>query len=591
MEFSPPQHARESGIRLLLVDDDATQAQRIAGILERCDRPRFEISQVARIEDAFGLVRGGSCQLLLIGLDAAEGGAIARLAQLKAAAGGAPVVVMMDGDGSEAGRLQRVGVAEQLPRRESSPPLLLGTLRHAIERHRMLKDLTLARKREHYVATHDELTDLPNRAAFLDQLQRSVAYASRNGTQLALLMLDLDRFKTINDSLGHPVGDELLKIIADRLCRTLRRSDMLARPGGDEFIILLQNVRRDHDPARVAEKILRLISQPCVLAGREYRVTASIGISMFPSDGVDADMLVRAADMALYHAKDRGRGLFSYYAEEMNAVVARALEVDNGLREAVETESFTLLYQPQVHVGFRTLVGAEGLLRWCHPAEGLVAPADFITMAEETGIITKIGSWVLHTACAEAASWQQRSEHRFRLAVNVSARQLSEEGFIDLVTRTLEETGFAPDRLELEITESSALERSHATAKMIRRVRDLGVHVFLDDLGTGYSSLNALRQLPVDGLKIDRTFVADITTDPTVATITSGLIAIANSLGLEVTAEGVETREQMEFLHSRGCHRMQGYLFSKPLGADEFSHQLAADEAPWERELPDSGTG
>jgi len=590
METSPPQGVQEAGIRLLLVDNDVGEAQRIAGILEACDRPRFEVTHVTRIEDAVELLGSGAWQMLLIGVDAADGGAVAGVADLEAAAGGAPIVVMMDADESQAARLRRAGAADHLPRREPSPRLLLGTLLHAVERDRMLTDLTLARKREQYIATHDDLTDLPNRPAFFEQFRRAVAYASRNHTQLALLILDLDRFKTINDSLGHPVGDELLKIVADRLRRIVRRSDMLARLGGDEFIVMLQNVKRNHDPARVAEKILRLVSQPCVLAGREYRVTTSIGVSMFPSDGADANTLVRAADTALYHAKARGPSRFSYYAEEMNAVVARALEVDNGLRAALESESFALLYQPQVHVGFHTLVGAEGLLRWCHPLEGQVPPGDFIATAEETGTITEIGSWVLRTACADAASWQHQGGDQFRLAVNVSARQLSEEGFTDLVARTLEETGLAPDRLELEITESSALERSCASAEIIRRVRELGVHVCLDDLGTGYSSLNALRQLPVNGIKIDRTFVADITTDPVVATITGGLIAIANGLGIEVTAEGVETWEQMAFLHSRGCHRMQGYLFSKPLGADELARHIAAGETPWEWEIPHSGS-
>jgi diguanylate cyclase (GGDEF)-like protein len=589
METSPPQGVRESGIQLLLVDDDVGEAQQIARILEGCDHPRFEITHVTRIEDARRLVRGGNWQMLLIGVDGADAAAVAGVADLKAAAGDAPIVVMMDGSGSEATRLRRAGVADQLPRRETSPRLLLGTLCHAVERNRMLADLTLAREREQYIATHDDLTDLPNRPAFLDQFRRAVAYASRNRTQLALLILDLDRFKTINESLGHPVGDELLKIVADRLRRLVRRSDMLARLGGDEFIVMLQNVKRDHDPARVAEKILRLVSQPCVLAGREYRVTTSIGVSMFPSDGTDANMLVRAADMALYHAKNRGRSRFSYYAEEMNTIVARALEIDNGLREAVESESFAVLYQPLVHVGFHSLVGAEGLLRWCHPIEGQVPPSDFIAMAEETGVITEIGSWVLRTACADAASWQHQGGERFRLAVNVSARQISDEGFVDLVARTLEETELAPDLLELEITESSALERTGATAEMIRRVRELGVHVSLDDLGTGYSSLNALRQLPVDGIKIDRSFVADVATDPVVATITGGLIAIANGLGIEVTAEGVESWEQMAFLHSRGCHRMQGYLFSKPLSADEFAQHVAAGETPWEWELAERG--
>ena len=582
----PASSPAASPMRLLLVEACAASESRIRALLQSCGEAQVEISHARRVDDALPMLRDGGYRAVLLdlGLEGSDG--LKALARLRVASAGIPIIALTSREHqTQALNAIRAGAEDYLSKGESDPHLVLRTVRHAIERHRNMSDLTIAREREHYIATHDALTELPNRHAFMDQLRCSIAHASRNQTQVALLFLDLDRFKTLNDTLGHPVGDELLEVVAERLRGLVRRSDMVARIGGDEFMVMLQSVQRDYDPARLAEKIIHAVSRPCVLAGRKHRLTTSIGIALFPSDSTDPDMLVRAADMAMYHAKASGRNRFAYYADEMNATVANLLDVEGGLRDAIDRESLVLHYQLQLHVGFGIPFGAEALLRWKRPGHGLVSPADFIWIAEETDLINRIGSWVLRTACEEAAGWQRWRGNRLKVSVNISSRQLTDGDFVDFVARTLRETGLAPDQLELEITERSALQEGANTVVVLRHLRRLGVSVVIDDLGTGYSSLSALRHLPVDGIKIDPSFVADVTSNPAVATITTGLIGIAKGLGLEVVAEGVETREQVEFLHSRGCHKMQGYLFAKPVGAVEFAECVARGDARWEEEL------
>jgi len=405
---------------------------------------------------------------------------------------------------------------------------------------------------------------------------------------VALLVLDVDGFKTINDSLGHPVGDELLNIISQRLLQAARKSDMVARVGGDEFLVMLQPVKRDEDPARVAQRIIDCISLPCDLAGSEYRVTASIGVATFPRDGSDPDLLIRNADTAMHHAKAQGRNQYSYYAQDMNEAVASALDLENDLRRAIERGSLVLHYQPQVDVHFGHIIGAEALVRWRDARRGLIPPTEFISIAEETGLIHSLGACVLRMACDDASRWASvRGGSEIRVAVNVSSRQLCDRAFAEIVTSTLQETGLDPDRLDLEITESRVLQERGITLATIQLLRELGVHVSIDDFGTGYSALSALKQLPVDGLKIDRSFVSDLTSDPSAATITGGLISIANGLGLAPIAEGIEVVEQMHLLRGQGCRRMQGYLFAKPIPADDFAAQLASANPPWDEMLHD----
>jgi diguanylate cyclase (GGDEF)-like protein len=575
-------------IQLLLVEDDADDAADIGRMLHSIPGMHFVISQALRVEDALRMLRDGRFEVVLLDLSLEEGDGLDTLARAKVAARSVPIIAMTnEGDDIQAIRALRVGAQDYLVKGESDARLVARTVRHAVERHRILTELALARQREHFMATHDPLTGLSNRTAFREQLARSLAYAARNGSRVALLFLDVDGFKSINDSLGHPVGDELLNVVSERLLQATRKSDMVARVGGDEFLVMLQSVKRDEDPARVAQKIIHCVSRPCILAGSEYRVTASVGVAIFPRDGNDPDLLIRNADTAMYHAKAQGRNRYSYYAQDMNEAVASALDLENGLRRAIERGSLVLHYQPQVDVGLGRIFGAEALVRWRDPRRGLIPPAAFIPMAEETGLIHPLGAWVLRMACEDASRWSVRGESDLRVAVNVSSRQLGDSAFTDIVTSTLRETGLDPHRLELEITESSVLQERGVTLATIQLLRELGVHVSIDDFGTGYSALSALKQLPVDGLKIDRSFVTDLPSDGSAATITAGLIGMAKGLGLATIAEGVETREQMQLLHSQGCHRMQGYLFAKPMPGDEFADQLEDAVAPWEELLPD----
>jgi len=576
-------------IQLLLVEGDPDAAADIDRMLRGIPGTQFAISQANRVEDALRMLRDGRFEVMLLDLSLEEGNGLETLARAKLAAQSVPIIaITSQGDDAQAIRALRVGALDYLVKGESDARLVAQTVRHAVESQRILNELTLAREREHFIATHDPLTGLSNRRAFREQLARSLAYSERTDSRVALLVLDIDGFKAINDSLGHPVGDQLLNLISQRLLQAARKSDMVARVGGDEFLVMLQPFKRDEDPARVAQRIIRCISRPCKLAGSEYRVTASIGVAMFPRDGSDPDLLIRNADTAMHHAKAEGRNRYSYYAEDMNEAVARALDLENDLRRAIEHGSLVLHYQPQVDVHFGHIIGAEALVRWRDPRRGLIPPTEFISIAEETGLIHPLGACVLRMACEEASRWPSvRRGSELRVGVNVSSRQLRERTFAELVTSTLRETGLDPDRLELEITESSVLHERGVTLATIQHLRELGVHVSIDDFGTGYSALSALKQLPVDGLKIDRSFVSDLTSDGSAATITSGLIAIANGLGLATIAEGVEVVEQMQLLRGQGCRRMQGYLFAKPIPAEDFAAQLASANPPWEEMLHD----
>jgi diguanylate cyclase (GGDEF)-like protein len=569
-------------IRVLLVEDEAADASSLRRLLAASHDVRFEVAEAGGVEDGLRRLRDERFQAVLLDLSLEEGQGLEALARARIAAATVPIIVMASrADEELAVRALRFGAQDYLVKGVSDGELVVRTLRHAVERHRILTDLASARQREHYLAMHDALTGLANRNSFLDNLRRMISYAARHQKRAAVLFLDLDRFKSINDTLGHPVGDELLKVVAERLGRSLRQTDLVARLGGDEFLIALPDLEREHDAARVATKLVNVLSQPSQLGEREYRISASVGIALFPRDGTDADVLIRNADTAMYHAKaEHGRG-YSYYSDGMNEIVAERLDLEHGLREAIERERFVLHYQAQVDVETGELVGAEALLRWRDPVRGLIPPAVFIPMAEETGMVASIGKWALTRACCDAAAW--RTRYPLRVGVNVSSKQLVDAAFADAVARALRESGLPPERLQIEITESSVLEQRGPTLATLQALRRLGCGVVIDDFGTGYAALTALKWLPADGLKIDRSFVANLTTDPTDATIATGLIHIARGLGLEVMAEGIETQEQLAFLRASGCRYMQGYLFAKPVPQEDF--QAFLEEAPWEDAL------
>lgn len=436
-----------------------------------------------------------------------------------------------------------------------------------------------------YQASHDLLTGLSNRTLFNQQLRKSLAQASKSGQMLAVMFLDLDRFKTINDTLGHAVGDRLLQSFAQRLTGCLRSGDPVARWGGDEFTVLLPQIITPEDAAKIAQRILDAMTpafnleSPCTGGViPPLHISSSIGIALYPHDGEDAETLLRQADTALYRAKENGRNNYRFYMPEMNSQGSALLTLENRLHRALERGEFTVYYQPQVDITTMAIAGMEALLRWQHPEQGLIPPAQFIPLAEQTGLIVPIGEWVLRTACAQNKVWQDAGFSELRMGVNLSPRQFQEPNLVELVAHVLSETGLAPEYLELEITETTVMQNLDFATSMLDDLQEMGVHISMDDFGTGYSSLGYLKKFPFHTLKIDRSFIGDLTDNPQDKAIISAVLALARGLNLRVVAEGVETYEQKELLRSLECEQMQGYLFSRPLKAEDATkllHQYA----------------
>ena len=425
-----------------------------------------------------------------------------------------------------------------------------------------------------HMAHHDALTGLPNRTLFRDRLTHAMAQADRYHQILAVLFLDLDRFKAINDTLGHNVGDQLLKIAAERLRSCVRDCDTVARLGGDEFTIIVDDIVEVQDAAVVAQKILDTIAQPFNLHGHEVFVSVSIGLTLYPNDDENADNLLRNADAAMYRAKEYGRNNYQFYVADMNVKARERLMLESQLRRALDRNEFALYYQPRVDLFSGRVIGAEALLRWRHPDMGLVPPVQFIPILEETGMIIPVGEWVLQQASRQNRAWQDLGLPPIRMAVNLSVRQFIQKELADSILAILERVGLAPEYLELEITEDLLLEHNQTNIATLTKLRNRGIHISIDDFGTGYSSLSYLKRLPIDTLKIDQSFLRDIENDPDNKAITSAIIAMAASLHLNVLAEGVETEEQLAFLRAQGCNEIQGFSFSQPLTAEEFQHLL-----------------
>jgi diguanylate cyclase (GGDEF)-like protein/PAS domain S-box-containing protein len=425
-----------------------------------------------------------------------------------------------------------------------------------------------------YLATHDALTRLPNRALLADRLLQALAHARRTGRPMALFFLDLDRFKDVNDSFGHALGDALLRAVAERLRASVREGDTVARQGGDEFLILLSDLDKLDDIELVAIKIQRAFAQPFLIEGRELFMSGSIGASVYPADGEDMDTLLKHADTAMYRAKEEGGNGFRFYVREMSHRAVERIRMENALRRALEQRQFELYYQPKVELQGGRIIGAEALIRWRHPDLGLVLPARFIPLAEETGLIHGIGGWVLKAACLQSKAWQEAGLASCNVAVNLSARQLRGDNLVELVARTLRETGLEGRYLELELTETMVMQNPEHFVPILEALKDLGVCLSVDDFGTGYSSLSYLKRFPFDRLKIDQSFVRDIATDNNDAVIVQTVISLGHTLGLKVIAEGVETLEQLTFLCRHRCDDMQGYYSSRPVTAEQFGRLL-----------------
>jgi diguanylate cyclase (GGDEF)-like protein len=447
--------------------------------------------------------------------------------------------------------------------------------------HWLAGKLFLSRHREEqstqrltYLTTHHPGTGLPNRDLLLDRLRQALYLAGRNELQVALLQLDLDHFKVVNDSLGHAAGDRLLGAVAGRLGECCRAEDTVAHLGGDEFAVMVPDLTRTQDAAVVARKLHDALQPPFTIEGRELFVTASIGITLFPEDGGDAEGLLRNADTALHQAKAQGRNTYQFFAAEMNTRTLARLSLETDLRRALERQEFLLHYQPQVDARSGELLGMEALVRWQHPERGLVPPLDFIPLAEETGLILPLGEWVLRTACTQNRAWQEQGLPPLRVSVNLSGRQLKQADLAGTVGRVLAETKLAPACLELELTESILMESVEATLDILDVIRAMGISLAMDDFGTGFSSLSYLKRFPIDRLKIDYSFVRDLTRNPSDAALVRTIIAMGHNLGLKVIAEGVETEEQLVFLREHGCNEVQGYYFSRPVPAEAFTELL-----------------
>ncbi len=437
----------------------------------------------------------------------------------------------------------------------------------------VLRDITARRHAEariHYLAHHDMLTGLPNRAYLTERLNTILAFARRHGTLVAIMFIDLDNFKIVNDSLGHHVGDALLKEVAGRIKEVLRESDMVSRLGGDEFLVILADFAAPDDAAKVADKLLQTVSAPIALQGQQLSANASIGISVFPRDGDNADDLIRRADAAMYSAKDHGRGQSRFYTAGLVDEGAETLAQESRLREAVQRGEFVVFYQPQLNVAELRLVGIEALVRWRHPERGLLDPSEFIEFAEARGLIDEIGLYVLREACRQNKAWQAAGFAALPISVNVSAAQFHRGDLVAEVKRVLDETGLEGRWLDLELTESLLMDQD-AVGEALAGLRALGVRITIDDFGTGYSSLSYLKRYPIDKLKIDRSFIEDLGTDADDRAIAIAIINLAKTLKLTALAEGVERQEQLDFLRAYGCDEFQGYLAGNPVPAEEFS--------------------
>jgi len=437
-----------------------------------------------------------------------------------------------------------------------------------------ITDRRAAEERVQFLAYYDALTGLPNRVLLQDRLAKALASARRHDEKVAILFLDLDRFKIINDSLGHSVGDLLLQHVAERLKKWTRAQDTVARIGGDEFLLVLTAVKDVPDAAVCAERIMDAMTAEFVVQGRSFTVSCSIGLSIFPEHGADGETLIKNADAAMYCAKDSGRNNFQFFTEDMNAQVVERLTLEHSLRLALEKQELSLVYQPQMDIATGRITGLEALLRWKHPELGLVPPDKFIRIAENSGLILPIGEWVLRSACSQARKWQDEGLPALPVAVNVSAVQFRQEGFPQVIRRVLDETGLGPEFLELELTESLLLSNADVTFTVLRALNAMGLKLAIDDFGTGYSSLSYLKQFPVSKLKIDRSFLRDVAVNPDDAAITTAIISMAKSLNLKVIAEGVENEAQMSFLRALQCDEIQGYYFSKPLAVNEVADKL-----------------
>ncbi|MEW6324978.1 MAG: EAL domain-containing protein [Nitrospirota bacterium] len=555
-------------MNILLVEDNEDHVRLIKRMLAEGLGGACDLKCESRLSGGLQCLAAGGIDVVLLDLTLPDAGGVDTFVKTHQHAPAIPIVVLSAND-DEAIAINAVqqGAQDYLIKGRIDSHLLVRALRYAIERKRLEQRLL-------FLANHDNLTNLPNRLLMADRLHQALSRAPWRKRTLAVLLLDLDHFKRINDTLGHTVGDHLLQAVAKRLGECLRDGDTVARLGGDEFAILLLDMASAQDVPVVVQKILEAFGKPFVVKEQEIFVTTSIGVSLYPNDGKDTETLLKHADIAMYRAKELGRNNYQLFSPEINVMALERLALETDLRRALERNELSLHYQPRVDLATRRINGMEALLRWHHPTRGAIPPGTFIPIAEQTGLILPIGQWVLRAACAQNKAWQEAGLPQIRVSVNVSTRQFHQQRLAQLVADALNQARLEPRFLELELTES-LMEEAEETIKTLRVLKFMGIELSIDDFGTGYSSLSYLKRFPVDRLKIDQSFMRDLTTDRDNVAIVTAVIALARTMNLTVLAEGVETDEQMELLRGLRCDEGQGYLFCRPLPPDEAARALS----------------
>lgn len=566
-------------IKVLLVEDNEDDTRLVKELLSHDCPGKFVIETVNRLQEAIEIIKQEEFDVVLTDLSLPDSDGMETISRIQESNSNLPIIVL-SGQESEslAMKIVQSGAQDYLVKGQGDGYLISKALRYAIERKRIQEGLS-------YLAQYDSLTGLANRNLFRERLSRALIRVDRNKSLVALMFIDLDRFKNINDTLGHDAGDKLLIEVSRRLEKCTRDGDTVARLGGDEFTVILEDIKHVDDAAVIARKILVAMEPAIKLSGYEVFVTPSIGITIYPLDDTSVNNLLKNADTAMYRAKERGRNGFQFYTAGMNTRTIERLELEAGLRRALKNEEFVLYYQPKIAIDNRQIIGAEALIRWQYKKLGLIPPLKFIPIAEETGLIVPIGEWVIRTACKQVASWQEAGFTDLRMAVNISARQFTDSDIVKVVLDAVIQTNIEPQHLEVEITESMLMEDTSINISALKELKEHGIQISIDDFGTGYSSLSYLKRFHIDALKIDQSFVRDITTDSDDAAIASAVIALGQSLHLTVVAEGVETEEQLSFLKKQGCHEAQGYLFSKPVPAEDFAQLLQEEKASQSHKL------
>jgi len=553
-------------IKILLIEDNLMDARKVRAMLEETGAGKFELSHVDRLNGALKRLTDGEFDVVLLDMSStSDESGLESISYIERINPEIPIVALSeDTDEAFALKVVQAGAQDYLVKGQGDGFLIARTIRYAIEHKKEKERLTV-------LAQYDLLTGLANRVLFRDLLEKALARSDRNKMPVGLMFLDLDRFKIINDTLGHDFGDSLLKFVAQRLKSCVRTGDLISRLGGDEFTVTLEGLTRIEDVEIVAQKILHTLARPFDIEGHDLSIGVSIGVAVYPSHGKDADTLIKYADTAMYSAKENGRNNYKFYTQVMGKEMSKQHVLENDLRRALECDEFLLYYQPQLSLKTQEIVGVEALIRWQRDKDKIVVPGGFIPLAEETGLIVQIGEWVLQTACKQNKEWQDSGLSPIRIAVNLSARQLCQKDIIDIVKKALTQSGLNPEFLELELTESLIMEDMQARSVILAKLKNMGVHISIDDFGTGYSSLSCLETLPIDTLKIDKSFIRKVSEDPENATIASAIIALGQAMRLNVIAEGIENKSQVDYLISQGCSVGQGYYYAKPMPAAAFT--------------------